>query len=246
MVNNVWGPTQESIDNFHLFNSLLYAEDLDSYFIIYSYKNGSSDARPWVGCYLIPINMYSPLINNKEENANEIELNMIPVCIDETDIDTYGLCMTLNPGTLDMNYDTSSYWRSNSYPVQIVNEGENSSPEYFYDSLFVGFWNGVNLQPGRYPIPFIDDVFVSSDWTTYYRGGFSLRLKHIGAAALNEYDKINPTHKYQFSFLSDTLPNPRAVFFIHGKKYLCEKITATFTENGMSQLLKGVFYRIVD
>ena len=154
--------------------------------------------------------------------------------------------MTLNPGTLDMNYDTSSYWRSNSYPVQIVNEGENSSPEYFYDSLFVGFWNGVNLQPGRYPIPFIDDVFVSSDWTTYYRGGFSLRLKHIGAAALNEYDKINPTHKYQFSFLSDTLPNPRAVFFIHGKKYLCEKITATFTENGMSQLLKGVFYRIVD
>ena len=30
------------------------------------------------------------------------------------------------------------------------------------------------------------------------------------------------------------------------KKYICEKITATFKENGMSQLLKGTFYRVIE
>ncbi|MBE6317849.1 MAG: hypothetical protein E7081_02615 [Bacteroidales bacterium] len=246
MVNDTWGPTQEAISKFHLFNSLLYAEDIDTYFIIYAYKSGSADARPWVGCYLIPINVYSPLINNQEENANEIELNMIPVCIDETDMDAFGLCMVLDAGTLDMSYDLSAYLQSNSYPAQIIKTGEKSNPESFYDSLFVGFWNGVNIQPGRYPIPFIDDVFISSDWTKSYRSGFSLRLKNIGAATLNNNYKINHTQKFQFSFISDSIPNVRSVFFINGKKYLCEKITATFTENGMSELKKGVFYRIID
>ena len=34
------------------------------------------------------------------------------------------------------------------------------------------------------------------------------------------------------------------LYDIHGKKYLAEKITATFSETGMSQLLKMVAYRI--
>ena len=35
-------------------------------------------------------------------------------------------------------------------------------------------------------------------------------------------------------------------FGLTRKKYLCEKLTATFTEHGMSQLIKGVFYPIVE
>ena len=42
------------------------------------------------------------------------------------------------------------------------------------------------------------------------------------------------------------IPDVRSVFLIRGKRYICEKITATFTENGMSQLLKGVFYPIAE
>ena len=41
-------------------------------------------------------------------------------------------------------------------------------------------------------------------------------------------------------------PDPRAVFYINGGRYLCEKITASFSENGMSKKLKGVFYRLLD
>jgi len=54
------------------------------------------------------------------------------------------------------------------------------------------------------------------------------------------------TRKTTFKFLSDTVPDVRALFLIRGKRYLCEKLTATFTENGMSQLIKGIFWPIAD
>ena len=37
----------------------------------------------------------------------------------------------------------------------------------------------------------------------------------------------------------------RAIFHIDGFRYICEKITATFTEYGMSRKMKGVFYRVM-
>jgi hypothetical protein len=58
--------------------------------------------------------------------------------------------------------------------------------------------------------------------------------------------QIDSKQQYEFSFLEKKIPNPRALFFIRGGKYICEKITATFKENGMSQLLKGTFYRVIE
>ena len=74
----------------------------------------------------------------------------------------------------------------------------------------------------------------------------SLRLRDGGAYNRDKAPiyTIDPTVKYDFSFLAKNIPNVRSVFYIKGKKYLCEKITATFTEKGRSQLLKGTFYKI--
>ena len=61
--------------------------------------------------------------------------------------------------------------------------------------------------------------------------------------------RIDQSVKFTFKFLlkNDDIPNVRNVFFIHGKKYLAEKITATFSaETGMSQLLKMTCYRLMD
>ena len=55
---------------------------------------------------------------------------------------------------------------------------------------------------------------------------------------------VDSSVKFMFSFLADDIPAVRSVFHIKGQRYLCEKITATFTENGRSQLLKGVFYKV--
>lgn len=55
---------------------------------------------------------------------------------------------------------------------------------------------------------------------------------------------INETATVTLNVVANT--SVRSVFHIKGKHYLCEKITATFTEYGMSQLLKGEFYPLLD
>ena len=58
--------------------------------------------------------------------------------------------------------------------------------------------------------------------------------------------EIETTMKTTFKFLADTIPDVRSLFIIRGKRYVCEKLTATFAENCMSQVLKGVFYPILE
>ncbi len=57
---------------------------------------------------------------------------------------------------------------------------------------------------------------------------------------------IDPKQKTAFKFLSDRIPDVRALYYIRGKRYICENLTATFTEQGMSQLIKGCFYPVED
>ncbi|MCM1164321.1 MAG: hypothetical protein NC339_08750, partial [Muribaculaceae bacterium] len=57
---------------------------------------------------------------------------------------------------------------------------------------------------------------------------------------------IEPKQKTTFKFLADTIPDVRSLYIIRGKRYICEKLTATFTENGMSQLIKGIFYPVIE
>ena len=59
------------------------------------------------------------------------------------------------------------------------------------------------------------------------------------------YTEVDQKKKYSFSFLAEQIPNVRSLFYIEGKKYLCCKITVTFSEDGMSHLLKGEFYKVV-
>lgn len=94
--------------------------------------------------------------------------------------------------------------------------------------------------------PVVDFVEVSDEFQAFVTP-FSLRLNEgMWEEKREVLYKIDGKKKYQFSFLSDTLPNPRALYYIRGGKYVCEKITATFKESGMSQLLKGTFYRVLD
>ena len=98
----------------------------------------------------------------------------------------------------------------------------------------------------RWPVPVRDRVEVDLDWAVWQNEEFSLRFDHSDDNVNLYIKNIDPTRKYTFKWLSDTIPNPRAKFFIQGRWYICEKITVTFTEQGMSQLLKGDFYPMVE
>ena len=125
--------------------------------------------------------------------------------------------------------------------------GEQDKSDAYFDKIYVGFWMDRNTYVhGGLPHPMVDKIEINDDFT-YNSCSYSLRInQNKNDVTLSYIYKIDNKKKYTFSFLSDSIPDPRALFFIEGSKYVCEKITATFHEDtGKSQLLKGVFYKII-
>ena len=247
-------------------NKLLYAEDLDAYFIIRSLSKTLVEKRDgWMPnrysytMELRPINLFGGRIVNDSEDADEIEIEFVPAWVDETE-DKYSRLLFLSFSGYDETDSTSTSIRVDPaerkkeidatlyqpLPLQSLTAGEQTKKAEYYDRIYVGWWDGALSSDGKLPHPFVEDVEIADDWTNFRNVHFSLRINNHLLNRRRVVHAINPKVKKTFKFIADTIPNPRAVFFIKGKKYLCEKITATFTEQGMSQLLKGVFYPIAD
>ena len=127
-----------------------------------------------------------------------------------------------------------------------IERGEKQKSEDYFDSIYVAFWDGNIWAPGHQPCPIIDSVMTDNDFNAI-RSSYSLRLDRPSDSINRDMlYHIDGKKKYNFSFLADEIPDVRAIFNIKGGRYLCEKITATFTEHGMSKKLKGVFYRLQD
>lgn len=150
-----------------------------------------------------------------------------------------------------------------STKFRIIKEGDNDGKTN-YSTLQVGFWYGVGSYYyglNQLPHPFLDEYEVTTDALVspiWYQQIFSiLNSQHHGSLRLNS-DKygqgkeliqtidIDNKKKYEFSFLMDGMPDVRATFIIRGKKYLCSSIKTDISENGMSELKKGTFYRILE
>ncbi|MCM1310817.1 MAG: hypothetical protein NC301_07330 [Bacteroides sp.] len=153
--------------------------------------------------------------------------------------------------------------KSQPWPQQALTKLENKIelPEY-YDKIFIAWFSGwssearedktdnANVEdwpPCYLPAPQISEYYIRED-LSYGEASdvFSLRLNSNAYLERTGLRKVDPHTKATFKFLSDAIPSPRAIFNIRGKRYLCAKITATFTEAGMSQLLTGEFYPLVD
>ena len=230
-------------------NKVLYAKNIDTHFIIRCIRNEYAGTNS-LGeklydriCILQPINVFGDKIVD-ESNEDAIELDFVPAWIEETE-SSKGNCLFLEIGNYEeedasssntSNDDDTTIYQPNA--MQQLSAGKKQEKVEYYDKIYVAFWNGTNYNSGKLPCPTLDTINIREDWSVFSSNG-SLRLQKAP-----KY-KINPKQKFNFSFISDSIPNARSVFFINGRKYLCEKITATFTENGMSQLLKGSFYLII-
>ncbi len=146
-----------------------------------------------------------------------------------------------------------------------VSNGEQDKSGAVFDKLFVAFWWGdyTKCKP-RLPHPWTDTFDMTYSyavpavltdtskltitWGVIYSGRqLSLRINNRAygqGVQRTTYTEVDQKKKYSFSFLSDEIPNVRSLFHIDGKRYLCAKLTATFTEDGMSHLLKGDFYKV--
>ena len=221
---------------------------------------------------LLPVNQFGEYFVS--DKASEIELKIVPAWFDGTD-DKYGNVLFLDCGEMgdnqswtyseesgminpyyysstfegatqasDINYDEGDLAQGRA-SLAIANGKDGKKSEYF-SCLYVGFWDGNIITNGQQPHPVVDKIEVTDSFTCH-RTSHTLRLKECFASSMREeMKKIDGKKKYKFSFLADDIPSPRALFYIRGQRYICEKITATFHESGKSQLLKGVFYRVLD
>jgi len=128
--------------------------------------------------------------------------------------------------------------------VQIAT-GEQEKDDAYFDKIYVGFWDGINRCQGKIAKPMVDKLEVTDDFTAITMP-YSLRINGQEDVNMKYTFEIDAKKKYSFSFLADEIPDPRAVFYIEGSRYICEKMTATFHEStGKSQLIKGTFYKIL-
>ena len=246
--------------------NLLYAEDVDAYFIFRSLSKTLVEKRdgwrPNLYQYtmeLRPINLFGGRIVNDSDDAEEIEIEFVPAWIDDTEdkfgrllflsfsgydeTDATGTSIRARPADLKQQIDDTLFQPTT---LQSLRAGEKTKKAEYYDRIYVGWWDGNMPSDGKLPHPFVEDVEIADDWTNFRNVHFSMRINNNLLNRRRVAHTINTKVKKNFKFIANSIPNPRAVFFIKGKKYLCEKITATFTEQGLSQLLKGVFWPIVD
>ena len=238
---------------------LLYAEDVDMYFIIRAVdrtikeiiKRGSStriifDYR----CVLQPLNLFGGRIVNDADDAEQVEVEFVPAWIDETEA-KYGKVLFLSFASYDED-NSSEGENEEDYPfmqtigASTLKAGEKEKKAEYYDRIYIGYWDDTMVTRGKLPRPWVDNIEIWHDWAGYDMLPFSFRINDRALNSRRNIPKIDPKMKMSFKFLSDNIPDVRSVFLIRGKRYVCEKMTATFTKNGMSQLIKGVFYPIVD
>lgn len=262
----VWG---ERIDELRgrdgtTVQALLYAKDVDTYFVFRSIGvEYLKITRPITRLRVVQVYVLQPVNvfgsgSVESDDVDTEELEFVPVCIMDTYVDQsedMGNMMFLNPSSYnedvstDVENEGEGETRQPRATARII-EGQKDKKSGYYDEIYVGFWNGTNINPGKQPCPVIDGITVNQDWSVVRMTGMSMRIKPGISANTShlqlQLPQVNPRQKFKFTWLSDEIPNPRAIFHIRGKRYLCEKITASFTKDGMSQKLKGEFYPLLD
>lgn len=207
------------------------------------------------------LNVFGARIVDESEEAQTREIEFVPARVDSAP--DHGSCLFLSPGDFaetEVEGDTTvpdPVVGSISIPttkvMKKIEAGEQDEAPEYYDKIYVGYWDGtpfgeLGKLPYFFPFPIVKPItYATYSWddVRIYNMRYSLSINTDEDYKQITY-RIDPYKKYTFKFLSDSIPNVRALFYIHGKRYLCEKITATFTERGMSQLLKGEFYRVID
>ena len=242
MINTLRQYCRTTEDYTHAYyKSLHYCRESETYFVLVCHDVYESHTQTTRYIHIQPVNMFAPYLYDKREDADVTELGIVPVCVDDSG-DFHGDVVFIECGMYgdDTEEDVNQTQAANTLAA-----GEKDQKEEYLDRMYVGFWNGdwLNWYP-QMPHPIIDPVELRGDsWHTYE---YSMRLsgKYADTTRTATHN-IDQSRKYTFQFLADSIPNVRSIFLIHGKKYLAEKITATFSaESGMSQLLKMDAYRL--
>lgn len=244
---------------------LIYIRDIDTYFLMRAnfttseaveYLNMSKLKLYAVFAQMTPVNIFGPDIVDYDPEESYEELDFVPVIFDWTE---YGQTMILPAATYDdtdvnnedpeggrVIYNTENYLITDEpfyyqkFKQQMLERGDKESSE-FYDRIYIGFrYDSEDNDRPNYDVAPADIKVILSEINTQYIGMMRLSKGKYGETV----NKIDPRVVYTYSFISDKIPNINATYNIKGSEYVCSKLTTSFTSDGMSQIIKGEFYRI--
>ena len=232
---------------------LYYCRSEDTYFVLRNYGSYLVDPNQPANLSgntrylntLEPVNMFGDSII--DENAETIEVKIVPVWIDEAFADGQfkGNAFFLECGEYLNGAHDMIPW---DFADKKLSAGESERSVEYLDKLYMGFWTGAtyNAMYGHLIHPVIDHILTYPREMDFELTGLSMRLRSNLFGSNANTHRIASNKKYKFSFLAKDVPNVRSLFVIHGQRYICEKITANFTEDGMSELMKGEFWLVED
>jgi hypothetical protein len=229
---------------------IFYISTYDTYYIRKwgdIYKESETDAIHdyylYVGMQPIAF-LSSWLSDDDEEDATEIKI--LPAIIADTD---KGDCVFIMQGEIDEVNDNDNQWYR--YYSKQIKDGEVTSGEEYLSQMYAAIaWQHLRTDDSVQFCPVIDKAIGrKNDMEIGFYDDLDVSFRLDQNRKYSDdisFKDLDTSQKYTFKFLSDSLPSARAVFVINSQRYLCEKLTATFTERGMSRLIKGVFYRVKD
>lgn len=207
---------------------LFHIKESDSYFIWQVVPADPHYANAECRWRSVTLNRFSDYIYDPDSEES-VELKIVPARIDYLSW-TKGDAVFLGPAAYDETEEFDENEIRQPYGYSILNKGnEGDKATEYYDKLLIAIWDGNNSSSYQ-PCPAVDMRLSIKQRYKSYQNGIM----------------IKPKEKIKLKFLSDMIPDVRSIFHIRGRRYLCEKITATFNEDGMSQLMKGEFYPIAD
>lgn len=228
------------------FKRLHYCTREGTYFILKCVRTAIISSQLHHYMRIQPVNEFGKRIIDDREDAEVTEIGIVPACIDNTD-STHGDLIFVECGEYGDDIIDAEDTDQNQTPVMnILADGEKDKKEEYFDKLYVAFYDGYyNRYAPYHPRPQIDPIEVTPD-NILTSSHYSMRLSGGYAPEIRtSAHKVDHTQKFTFTFIADAVPDVRSIFLIHGKKYLAEKITAAISENGLSQQMKMVAYRLI-
>lgn len=222
--------------------ALFYVKDIDTYFCIKCESAGTpSYSRKYF--HLRPIGRFIP-VNEGESSDLEIEIlpARVPCKYDGAYLEV--VPRTKKEGFIYEKITSINNLYEPTIAANIINERIEETKEY-YEALYVADARNMNNPLCRMPLIDYFSIYDGRTDNAQYGtilGDVNYRLSRI----LDVLPNIDYMSKYSIDFISDDMPDVKSIFHIQGKRYLCEKITVDITPNGVSQLKKGIFYKIID
>ncbi len=189
--------------------------------------------------------------DDEERFSPDERIAFVPAIIDDTDLNR----LVFVPISSDYGRDEAEVQASDEYTegdelpktwaITRVEEGKKEKVAYF-SNIQVAFYPGAEWcvrHDREAVVPVLDSFDLNVYFMPYYCPGYTLSLQDADGKFAG-VPRPDVSRRYEISFLADSVPDVRSVFLIRGRRYLCEKVTATFSERGMSQKLKGTFWLI--